>query len=81
MQFSPDLSVLTRLRLFVEVCSICTLSVGHHCRVSALFRLAQGDSVTHRGTQEITTSFIDVFDFVQEDRKVKIGPEANALIH
>ena len=25
--------------------------------------------------------FIDVFYFVQENRKVKIGPEANALIH
>ena len=24
---------------------------------------------------------IDVFYFVQENRKVKIGPEANALIH
>jgi hypothetical protein len=25
--------------------------------------------------------FIDVFYFVQENRKVKMGPEANALIH
>ena len=41
----------------------------------------------HKGTLGDTEGdkkqavFIDVFYFVQENRKVKIGPEANALIH
>jgi hypothetical protein len=41
----------------------------------------------HRGTTRNTEGdkkqavFIDVFYFVQENPKVKIGPEANALIH
>ena len=41
----------------------------------------------HKGTAEDPEGqkkhvvFIDVFYFVQENRKVKIGPEANALIH
>ena len=41
----------------------------------------------HKGTTRDTEGdkkqavFIDVFYFVQENRKVKIGPEANALIH
>jgi len=39
-----------------------------------------GDNKEHRGRQKQAV-FIDVFYFVQENRKVKIGPEANALIH
>ena len=41
----------------------------------------------HQGTPGNTEGdkkqavFIDVFYFVQENRKVKTGPEANALIH
>ena len=41
----------------------------------------------HKGTLGNTEGdkkqavFIDVFYFVQENRKVKMGPEANALIH
>ena len=43
--------------------------------------------VRHKGTLVDTKGdteqavFIDVFYFVQENRKVKTGPEANALIH
>jgi hypothetical protein len=86
--------------LFVEVFSICTLSLAERTRhMSTLIRWPKPRYCVplfvpllkwflgHKGTlgdiegDKKQALFIDVFYFVQENRKVKIGPEASALIH